>query len=122
MRRYFLIVIVFFVVGCANDNEKVSEDIIEANINGEILFKANCASCHQPGKNFAGPDLKGSLKRWGGDKKSMYAFIRNPVESQNTYAIALKKKWAPTIMTSFKLSNEQIDAIMNYVENYKATR
>ena len=35
---------------------------------GEALFKANCASCHKPDKDFTGPALKGWKDRVpGGD-------------------------------------------------------
>ena len=116
--KQLLIVLIFFIAGCAGDDKKVLTDdtIAKTNINGEILFKANCASCHKPDKDFTAPALKGVLQRWGGDKKAMYAFIRNPTQGENAYAKALEKKWAPAIMTSFKLSDAELDAIMNYVE------
>ena len=31
--------------------------------NGEALFKANCASCHKPDKQYVGPALKGARER-----------------------------------------------------------
>jgi cytochrome c551/c552 len=34
-----------------------SSNVIAAD--GEALFKANCASCHKPDKDFSGPALKG---------------------------------------------------------------
>ena len=89
MKGFILIAVIFFVAGCANDNEKTSidETTIETNIDGKELFKS-CASCHKPDKDFTGPALKGSLKRWGGDIKAMYAFIRNASKSyvENAYA------------------------------------
>lgn len=118
--KQLLIVLIFFIAGCAGDDKKVSTDdtIAKTNINGEILFKANCASCHKPDKNFTGPILKGVLKRWGGDKKAMYAFIRNPMESvlTNAYAKKIFEKWNKTQMTAFRLSDAELDAITNYVE------
>jgi mono/diheme cytochrome c family protein len=116
--KQLLIVVIFFVAGCTGNDKEASADdtIAEANIDGETLFKANCASCHKTDNDFTGPALKVSLKRWGGDKKVMYAFIRNPAKPLNEYAEALKKKWSPAIMTSFNFSDAQLDAIMNYVE------
>ncbi len=116
--KQLLIVLIFFVTGCGGDDKNASADntIADTNINGEILFKANCASCHKTDNDFTGPALKGSLQRWGGDKKAMYDFIRNPALSENAYAKSLKMKWAPIIMTSFKFSDAQLDAIMNYVQ------
>lgn len=120
MKRFILTASIFFVAGCAGNDKKSSldENMVEANINGELLFKANCASCHKPDKDFTGPALKGSLQRWGGDKKAMYAFIRNPSKliERNMYARELAKKWGGAKMTSFNLSDAEIDAIMKYAE------
>jgi mono/diheme cytochrome c family protein len=120
--KQFLIVLIFFVAGCGGNDKKASENdtITDANINGEVLFKANCASCHKPDMDFTGPALKGALQRWSGDKKEMYAFIRNSadVRETNIYARELFEKWK-TAMTSFPtLSDAQIDSIMNYCEKF----
>ena len=118
--RLILIAMLFLMAGCADDDKKTSidETTIEANIDGKELFKS-CASCHRPDKDFTGPALKGALQRWGGDKKSMYAFIRNPMKSvqENAYAKQLFKKWNKTQMTAFTtLSDAEIDAIIKYCE------
>jgi mono/diheme cytochrome c family protein len=116
--KQFLIVLIFFVAGCGSNDKKTSPEnaVTDANNNGEILFKSNCASCHKPDKDFTAPALKSALLRWSGDKKAMYDFIRNSAQSENAYAKAIKKKWSPAMMTSFKLSDAELDAIMNYVE------
>lgn len=119
MMKLILIPIIFFVAGCAGDDKKVSteENIVDANINGELLFKANCASCHKPDKDFVAPALKGSLQRWGGDKKALYAFIKNPAQNESVYGKAVKRKWAPILMTAFPLlSDADLDGIMKYCE------
>ena len=115
MKRFILIAIVFFVAGCVGDDKKTLAD--EANIDGKELFK-NCASGHKLEKDFTRPRLKGSLQRWGGDKKSMYDFIRNSAKSreENAYAKKVFEKWNKTQMTAFALSDAEIDAIMKYVE------
>jgi len=119
MKGFILIAIIFFVAGCAGDDKNAPADntIADANIDGKKLFY-QCSSCHRLDKDFIGPVLKGSLKRWGGDKKAMYAFIRNPMESvqENAYAKKLFEKWNKTQMTAFPLSDAEIDAIMKYVE------
>jgi mono/diheme cytochrome c family protein len=126
MKKFILIAIIFFVAGCAGDDKKATPDetTTETNINGEILFKANCASCHKPDKDFTGPPLKGALQRWGGDKKAMYAFIRNPMKSvqENAYAKNLYEKYLAQMTAFSALSDAEINAIMNYCENYKATQ
>lgn len=85
---------------------------------GAALFKANCASCHKPDKDFSGPALKGWKERQPGDGW-LYKWIHNPAEQNDPYATALKNKWKPTVMTSFpQLKNDEIDAIMKYVDDY----
>ncbi|MEO6542267.1 MAG: cytochrome c [Ferruginibacter sp.] len=116
MKKFILIAIVFFVAGCTGDDKKAP--LVEINIDGERLF-VQCSSCHRLDKDFTGPTLKGSLKRWGGDKKAMYDFIRNSAKSieENAYAKKLFEKWNKTRMTAFPtLTDAQLDAIMKYVE------
>lgn len=119
MRKIMLITIVFFIAGCAGNDKKAApgNTIAGGNISGEILFKANCASCHKIDKDFTGPALKGAVQRWG-DKKLMYDFIRNSsaVIRENAYARQLFEKWNRTMMTPFDLTDAQIDAIINYTE------
>ena len=118
--RLILITILFLVAGCAgNDKKKLTENIVgSTTISGETLFKNNCASCHKVDKDFTGPALQGSLQRWGGDKKAMYAFIRNPAKAvvENAYAKQLFEKWNKTLMVTANLSEAELDAIMNYCE------
>ena len=120
MKRFILIAIIFFVAGCASDDKKTPIDYVDTPIisDGAILFKNNCASCHKVDKDFTGPALKGSLERWGRDKKAMYAFIRNPMKSvqENGYAKKVFAKWNKTQMTAFNLSDAEIDAIFKYCE------
>ena len=117
--RLILVAMLFFVAGCAGDDKKALPDnaIAEVNIDGKELFKS-CASCHKPDKDFTGPALKGSLKRWNGDKKAMYAFIRNPSKSyvENAYAKKLLKKWKSQMTAFANLTDAEIDAIMKYCE------
>lgn len=121
MKIIYLFFILSLLISCnANDNNEEQENkIIEQVSDGERLFKNQCASCHKPDKDFTGPALKGSLQRWGNDKKAMYSFIRNPPLSAQTnkYAKTLVKKWK-SMMTAFVLSDHELDAIMNYCSNY----
>ena len=121
--KQLLLVLIFFVAGCAGDDKNASADNADAdaNVDGKRLFNSMCISCHKPDEDFTGPALKGSLQRWGGDKKAMYAIIRNPMESvqKNAYAKKVFEKWNKTQMTAFPLSDTQIDAIMKYVETGK---
>jgi len=122
MMRSILIIFIFIIAGCADNNKKVTADPTETPVanNGELLFKNNCAACHKPDKDFTGPPLKGALQRWGGDKKAMYEFIRNPAGSiaTNAYARELFEKWNKTTMTPCSLSEPELDSIMNYIEEH----
>ena len=90
---------------------------------GEALFKANCASCHKPDKDFTGPALKGWKDRVPtGDW--IYKWIHNSADMRETepYGKALFAKWNKTQMTAFTgLKNEEIDAILKYVDDYTGT-
>lgn len=110
----------FFIAACNGSEKKfTTESSPELNaVNGEILFNVNCANCHKPDKDFTAPALKGALQRWGGDKKAMYEFIRNPTKSivENAYAKQLFEKWNRTMMMPSTLSDAELDDIMKYCE------
>ena len=97
-----------------------SENSIAAD--GEGLFKANCASCHKPDKDFTGPALQGWKSRqpdgW------VYKWIAGPqamISSGDGYAKGLYDKWKSNgVMSSFsQLKKEEIDAILKYVDEFK---
>ena len=112
---------IFFVAGCSGNDKNATVEHVDIPVvsKGKMLFKNNCASCHKIDRDFAGPALQGSLERWGGDKKMMYDFIRNSAQIENAYTITLKKRWSPAIMTSFNLSDAELDSIMNYCSKYE---
>src|SRR4051812_48781638 len=67
---------------------------------GQALFKANCASCHKPDKDFTGPALKGWKDRepagW------IYKWIASPqgmIEAGDKHAVELFARFKPTVMT-----------------------
>jgi len=88
-------------------------------LRGAQLFKDNCATCHHPVKDMTGPRLMGVDKRV--DKQLLYAWIKNNatvLKSGNKYFNDLYLKWNKTQMNIFPfLENEDIDAIMAYVNN-----
>jgi mono/diheme cytochrome c family protein len=96
--------------------EAPSNESIPTVVNGEGLFKINCSQCHRPAEDFAAPALAGVEKRWS-NKILLYAFVRNAQEviNKDKYAADLFKKWNNTYMQPFpRLSNEEIDAILQY--------
>ncbi len=121
------ITVAFFILlaSCNNNATKKDNEIVKDvatpetyKPTAEILFKANCASCHKCGQDYTGPALQGAVTRWK-NKDLLYAFVRNSqaVIAEDEYAKALFKKWNGTIMTPFNdLSNEQIDGILQYCD------
>ncbi len=97
-----------------------------AQPNGELLFKGNCASCHRPTEEpLTGPGLKGAVERWAeaGDEGLIYGWVKNPqkvLNSGNAYANNLYKEWKSSgVMPAQAVTNEEIDAIFEYVANYQ---
>lgn len=90
---------------------------------GKALFQSNCASCHNPVKVITGPALKGVTERVP-DKKLLYEWIHNNgkvLASGNPYFTALFNQYNKTPMNTFpNLKDEEITAILKYVENYQA--
>lgn len=100
---------------------------LDANAqSGEELFKANCASCHKPDKDYTGPALQGAKDRWQkayGDSLKIYEWVKNPkaVADQGGYALEVYTKWkAAGYMTAQPLSDAQIFLVLQYVDNYVA--
>lgn len=88
---------------------------------GEALFKAKCASCHQPHKNGTGPKLFEVRKKWadGGAKDgSIYTWVNNWQNAAATDPYAKQVSgWSPTAMSVFpELSKEDIDGILDWVD------
>lgn len=87
---------------------------------GEALFKAKCASCHKPDKDFTGPALKGARDREP-SKTWVYNWVHNSadVREKDAYGKTLFEKWNKTQMTAFpELKNEEIDAILDYADKW----
>ena len=93
-------------------------------VDGEKVFKANCASCHKPDKKMVGPALKGVLARWeeNSSKENMYKWIKNSQEyvksSGDSYAKGILSEYNGSVMTAQSVSDEEIDALLEYVEGY----
>lgn len=90
---------------------------------GKALFMSNCASCHNPIKDATGPALKDidktfPTKQWG------YDWVHNSaklIAAGDPTAVAIYNKFNKTAMTPFpQLTEEEIDAILKYANEYKA--
>jgi len=90
---------------------------------GKALFQSNCASCHNPIKVVTGPALKGVSERVP-DKKLLHDWIRNNqkvLAAGNPYFVSLFNQYNKTPMNTFpSLKDEEIEAIIKYVEAYQA--
>lgn len=90
---------------------------------GEGLFKAKCAVCHIIGKDATGPNLVNIKAKWdeAGEGDLIYEWIKNPqtlvATGKSTMANAAKD-FSPSEMTPQEVTNEEIDAILSYVDNY----
>jgi cytochrome c551/c552 len=105
----------FFIALVSFNNDVFAQD-------GKALFKANCASCHKPDKDYTGPALQG----WKGRQPDgwVYKWVAGPsavIASGDKYANELYGKWKQNgMMSAFaQLKKEEIDAILKYVDDYK---
>lgn len=90
---------------------------------GEQLFKSKCNTCHLVDKNSTGPLLKGVKQKWAdaGEAEFLYEWVNNPgklyASGKSTMATAIKE-FSKTDMTPQDVTNEQVDAILDYIDNY----
>lgn len=91
---------------------------------GANLFKAKCNTCHMVDKNSTGPLLKGVKQKWAdaGEGELIYEWVKNPqnlIASGKSKVAMESKNFSPTDMTPQAVSTEEIDAILDYVDNYQ---
>lgn len=91
---------------------------------GKELFENFCSTCHKVNDNSTGPKLKGVLQLWAdaGESELIYEWVKNPLqlkESGKSKRAIVAWDYSPTNMTPQVVTNEQIDAIFEYVENWE---
>jgi cytochrome c551/c552 len=90
---------------------------------GKALFMSNCASCHNPLKESTGPALQNIRGSLPGDGW-VYKWVHNSsalVQAGDKEALRVFNKYNKTQMTAFPaLTEEEIDAILKYADEYKA--
>ena len=110
------IYVFFAVLLLSNNSAKAAPD-------GKALFMSNCAACHNPLKDATGPALKNMDKSFP-NKEWGYKWVHNSqslVLAGDKDAVAIFNKFNKIAMTAFpQLSNEDIDAILKYVDDYTA--
>ncbi len=79
-----------------------------------------CAACHTIGKGkLIGPDLKGVTERH--DREWLYSFIRSSqtmIKNGDPTAVKLFEEYNKIPMPDNNLTDEQIEGILTYIENY----
>lgn len=91
---------------------------------GKELFENFCSTCHKVNDNSTGPKLKGVLQLWAdaGESELIYEWVKNPVqlkESGKSKRAIVASDYSPTNMAPQVVTNEQIDSIFEYVENWE---
>lgn len=116
MKKYFTLSLIAIAV-IFSAHQTFAQD-------GAQLFKAKCNACHMVDKNSTGPILKGVVKKWAdaGEAEMLYDWVKNPAnliaggKSQMANAI---KAFSPTEMPAQTVTNEEVDAILAYVDSYE---
>jgi mono/diheme cytochrome c family protein len=111
--RYFSFLFSLFLVFLLNANSILAQD-------GEALFKANCTSCHAVQEKVIGPALAGVNTRRPADW--LLKWVKNSqtvVKSGDAYAVKLFADNNSVVMPSFNLKDDEIKAILTYIQNYK---
>jgi len=97
--------------------------IAQAQDSGKELFETFCSTCHKIDQNSTGPKLKGVRQLWEdeGESELIYEWIKNPAglkESGKSKRAAIAWEFSPSAMNPQPVNNEQIDAILDYVDNW----
>ena len=90
-----------------------------AQADGAQIFKTNCVSCHTiGGGRLIGPDLEGVTKKRNADwLKKWINSSSELIASGDPDAIAIFEEYNKVAMQSFYFSDEDMDALLAYLEN-----
>ncbi len=92
--------------------------------NGEKLFKSKCSTCHSLKQDMTGPKLQGVKQKWedAGETEFLYEWVKNSSDliatGKSSMASAIKN-FSPTAMAPQQVSNEEVDAILAYVDAWE---
>lgn len=93
---------------------------------GEKIFKAKCASCHNLMRASTGPMLQGAKGRWAdaGEAELIYDWVKDNgalrASGKSKRANIIFTEWKGAAMTAFgDLSNEDIDNVLSFVDAYQ---
>jgi mono/diheme cytochrome c family protein len=138
MKQLWLIsVVLLFFWSCSRENEerkqskstdRTAKNELKADIirltRGKLLFAKYCENCHTKTHEVTiGPGLAGITQRQSRDR--IKKWIQNPSQlivnkngsySKDEYAVKLFKEYNTVAMPSFHLSDKDIDALIDYIE------
>ena len=90
---------------------------------GGGLFKAKCATCHQPHKNGTGPKLFEARKRWeaAGEGELIVEWVKNNAKlrasGKSARAKEIFEQYKGSVMTAFTdLKDEDVISILDWVD------
>ena len=87
---------------------------------GRQLFQQNCRTCHAINKNLTGPAIRGFIYKgpWK-ERQNLYAWVHNPATflQKDPYVQALRRQFGSVMPAFPQLTNQQIDAIVAYIQN-----
>ena len=94
-----------------------------AQESGQELYETFCSACHAIDQGRVGPKLQGVRKLWEaeGEGDLIYDWIKNPAglkESGKSKRAAIAWEYSPSNMNPQPVSNEQIDLILEYADNW----
>lgn len=96
-----------------------------AQESGQELYETFCSACHAIDQGRVGPKLQGVRKLWAdaGEGDLIYEWVKNPAglkESGRSKRAAVAWEYSPSNMNPQPVTNEQIDAILDYADNWTA--
>lgn len=101
-----------------NDPMPINDTPYQTIVDGERLFKKQCASCHHPTKQKIGPEL--AIVAVNRDRQWLDNFIYNPaamIAKGDPYANYIYNIWHKAPMTAFpNFTEKEVDAILEYLK------
>ena len=117
IKTFLIFIITIFLLTFSTSIFAQGERETESYQAGQKLFKDNCASCHKLDRKMTGPALKGSHTKY--PKEWLYSWIKNSqamVKGGDPDALKIFNEYNGSVMTSFALSNAEIDNILEYIK------
>ena len=110
--------ILFAQEATIENGTELNADLVSA---GQTLFKNNCQVCHEVYEQKIGPSLADVHNRRS--VEWIRAFVKNSqkvIQSGDEYAVNLYNEYNKTLMTSFDFSDEEVDAVIEYIKDETA--